>query len=109
MDLAQARERQQLADYLGRMLRQVAAAGAEVAAIPAFSPQLCADELEQLTPLRLVGLLDSIVAEVERRKLQRVAVFGARVTMETELFGRLRGTAEVVRLPSAQMVQVGEI
>jgi aspartate racemase len=42
-----------------------------------------------MTPLPLIDLLDVIVAEVERRKLRRIAIFGARVTMETKLFGRL--------------------
>jgi aspartate racemase len=109
MHLAQMRERHQLAEYLAGMLRQLAGAGADVAAIPAFAPQVCAEELEKLTPLPMVGLLDAIVAEVQRRKLQRLAIFGARVTMETELFGRLRGAAEVVPVPPAGMAQVGEV
>ena len=60
-----------------------------MAAIPAFSPQICAAELAELTPLPLVSLLDVIASETARRKLRRVAVFGARVTMETGLFGKL--------------------
>jgi aspartate racemase len=109
MDLAQARETQQLAEYLTGLLQQLAGGGAEVAAIPAVSPQVCAKELEEMTPLPLIGLLDAIVAEVERRRLQRVAIFGARVTMETELFGRLSGVAEVVSLPTKEMEQVGAV
>jgi aspartate racemase len=109
MDLAQARETHQLAEYLAGMLRQLAGAGANVATIPAFSPQVCADQLEKLTPLPLLGLLDAIVAEVERRKLQRVAILGARVTMETGLFGRLRGVTEVVQIPIMELEKVGEV
>ena len=73
-----------MADYLGGLLGQLAGAGAQVATIPAFSPQVCARELEAKTPLPLISLLDAILDEVARRKLARVAVFGARVTMETE-------------------------
>jgi aspartate racemase len=109
MDLAQARETHQLAEYLAGLLRQLAGAGADVATIPAFSPQVCAEELEKLTPLPLLGLLDAIVAEVERRKLERMAIFGARVTMETELFGRLRGVTEVVQIPVTEMEHLGEV
>jgi aspartate racemase len=109
MDLAQARETQKLAEYLAGLLRQLAGGGAEVATIPAFSPQVCADELGRLTPLPLIGLLDAIVAEAERRKLQRVAILGARVTMETGLFGSLRGVAEVVPLPLKDMELVGQV
>ncbi len=37
-----------------------------------------------------------MVAEVKRRRLARVGIFGARVTMETKLFGALDGHAEVI-------------
>lgn len=89
MSLAAARETQELATYLAGLLRQLAGGGAQIATIPAFSPQICARELAEMTPLPLISLLDAIVAEVELRKLRRVAIFGARVTMETRLFGTL--------------------
>lgn len=96
MNLANARETHQLANYLVGLLSQLAAGGAQLATIPAFSPQVCAEELSERTPLPLIGLLESIVEEVHVRNLSRVAVFGARVTMETGLFGRLQGVSEVV-------------
>lgn len=101
MSLAAARETRELAAYLTGLLLQLSRGGAQIAAIPAFSPQICAQELSQITPIPLIDLLDSIVAEVDRRKLQRLAIFGARVTMETQLFGRLENHAEVVS-PSTQ-------
>jgi aspartate racemase len=102
MTHAAAHERKLLATYLARLLRQLADGGAQIGTIPAFSPQICAQELAEITPLPLVSLLDVIVAEVERRKLQRVSMFGARVTMETNLFGRLQNV-EVVRPNSAEI------
>jgi aspartate racemase len=89
MSLAAARQTQELATYLTELLRQLAGGGAQSAIIPAFSPQICAQELAEMTPLPLISLLDAIVAEIELRKLQRIAIFGARITMETKLFGRL--------------------
>jgi len=109
MDFALAREAMRLAEYLGGKLHQLAAAGADFATIPAFSPQVCAEELQRLTPLPLLGLLDAIVAEVKEKGLRRVAIFGARVTMDTELFGRLREIAEVVSLSGAETQYVGEL
>ena len=91
-----ARNTKQLAEYLAGLLKQLALGGAEIATIPAFAPQICADELEAITPLPLISLLDSISAEVERRRLRRVALLGARVTMETQMFGRLRGTEVIM-------------
>jgi aspartate racemase len=89
MSKAAARETKELAEYLAGLLKQLALGGADIAAIPAFSPQVCAAELAELAPLPLVSLLDAISAVVEKKRLTRVALFGARVTMETQLFGRL--------------------
>jgi aspartate racemase len=89
MSTAAARRTEELARYLARLLKQLVLGGAEIAAIPAFSPQVCADELAALAPLPLVSLLDAISAAVEQKRFRRVALFGARVTMETQLFGRL--------------------
>ena len=89
----------QLAEYLAGLLKQLARGGAEIASIPAFSPQVCADELAAITPLPLISLLDSISAEVERRQLRRVALFGARVTMETQMFGKLAETEVIMPTP----------
>jgi aspartate racemase len=94
--LANARETHQLADYLVGLLRQLAGGGAQVATIPAFAPQVCAQQLEERTPLPLISLLDAITDEITRRKLARVAIFGARVTIETGLFGRLLKTTDVI-------------
>jgi len=108
MRLAQEREAQELAEYLTGLLQQLADAGAELATIPAFSPQICAAELARMTPLPLINLLDVIAAEAARRKLKRVAVIGARVTMETHLFGTLRG-CDVIRLSSEETNLVSTI
>ena len=99
MNHAAAREADQLAQYLAGLLGQLAGGGAEIASIPAFSPQVCENELAAITPLPLVSLLDAISAEVKRRGLRRVALFGARVTMETQMFGRLQDVDVVTARP----------
>jgi aspartate racemase len=105
---AAARNTKVLSQYLAGLLRQLALGGAEIASIPAFAPQVCAHELAAITPLPLVSLLDAIAAEVERRRWRRVALFGARVTMETQMFGRLDQT-EVVAPTRAEIDTIAEI
>jgi aspartate racemase len=100
MSQAAARQTMQLAEYLAGLLGQLARGGAEVASIPAFAPQICAAELAAITPLPLISLLDVIAGEVERRRFSRVALFGARVTMETQMFGGLRGTEVIMPRPN---------
>jgi aspartate racemase len=104
MGHATAREAHELAQYLAGLLDQLARGGAEIAAIPAFAPQVCAAELAAITPLPLVSLLDAILAEIKRRQLRRVALFGARVTMETQMFGRLQNIAIDVVTPRPEEV-----
>ena len=109
MDLSAARAKQELAEYLSALLGQLAAGGAQIGIIPAFSPQICATELAQLTPLPLISLLDAIEEELVGRRLHRVAVLGARLTMDTALFGRLQGLAEVVSLQPDELDRAGDI
>jgi aspartate racemase len=109
MGLANARESHQLADYLVEFLSQLAGGGAQVAIIPAFSPQVCAQELEERTPLPLISLLDAIHDEVARRKFGRVAVFGARVTIETGLFGCLQKMTDVITPRPEEVDQITSI
>jgi aspartate racemase len=104
MSKAAARETKELAEYLASLLEQLALGGAEIASIPAFSPQVCAAELAAIAPLPLISLLDAISGAVEKQRLRRVAIFGARVTMETHLFGRL-SDIEVV-MPSRDEVDL---
>lgn len=106
--LAQERKAQELAEYLVGLLQHLADGGAELAAIPAVSPQICAAELAQRSPLPLITLLDAIAADAARRKLQRVAVFGARVTMETGFFGALQG-CDVIGLSNEETNLVSDI
>jgi aspartate racemase len=108
MRRAAAREADQLAQYLAGFLGQLARGGAEIAAIPAFSTQVCANELAAITPLPLVSLLGAISDEVKRRRLRRVPLFGARVTMETQMFGRL-GDVEVVTPPPEETDEIAAI
>ncbi|KAA6464543.1 aspartate/glutamate racemase family protein [Acidobacteria bacterium AB60] len=109
LDLAAARAKQELAEYLADLLGQLARGGAQLGIIPAFAPQVCATELARLSPLPLVDLLDAIAGEVTLRHLHRVAIFGARVTMETALFGRLHGVAEVVDPQPEELSRIADL
>ena len=108
MRLAQERKSRELADYLCGLLQRLADGGAELATIPAFTPQICAAELAEMTPVPLINLLDVMAAETARRKLRRVAVLGGRVTMETGLFGMLTG-CDVVALSAEETDLVSSI
>jgi aspartate racemase len=108
MALAAARQTQELAEYLSSLLHQLAGGGAQIAIIPAFLPQICAQELAEITPIPLIDLLDAVVGEIDRRKIQRLSIFGARVTMETKLFGKLQNR-ELITPKAEEIDMVSQI
>jgi aspartate racemase len=93
-----------LAEYLNGYIRRMQAAGAEMAVIPAITPLFCAKELAASSALPIVSLLDPLNRELAARKARRVAIFGTRFVIESDLFGSLSGV-EVVR-PMPEEVDV---
>lgn len=78
-----------LAGYLSSYIHRLAAAGAQVAAISAVTPHVCAAQLVSQSPLPLVDIIDAVATELRRRNLTRIALFGTRFVIESNLFGRL--------------------
>ncbi len=80
-----------LADYLVGFIERLGRAGAASAAMPAVTPHICIGQIKQRTRLPLINIVDSIAAELQSRKLRRVALFGTVFTMEGSLWGQLQG------------------
>jgi aspartate racemase len=91
LDQAGRGNRQALADYLARLIERLARGGAEVAAISAITPHICIRELERISALPLVNVLDGIAAEIRSRGYGRVALFGTRSVVASRLFDMLEG------------------
>lgn len=103
LDHVRAGERVRLAQYLAELVGRVQAGGAQIAAVPAVAPHICAGELVRMSPLPLVNLLDAVNREIGSRGIRRVALFGTRFAMETRLFGQL-GAVELV-MPRPEEVE----
>jgi len=82
-------DRAGLARYLAGFVSSLAAGGAELSAIVAITPHICAAELTAISPLPLIDIVSEVAAEVQARRLRRVALFGTRFTVESRMFGRL--------------------
>ena len=91
-----------LARYLASLIGQLAAGGAEVAAIAATAPHICAPHLAPICPLPLIDLTEAVARAVRAAGLKRVALFGTRAAMASGLFGRLSGV-EIVALRPAEL------
>jgi aspartate racemase len=89
-------DRAGLAAYFARLIERLARGGAEIAAISAITPHICIRELEKITPLPLVNIIEVIGAEIRARGYRRVALFGTRFVVESRLFGMLEEIEVVV-------------
>ena len=101
----EAKDRAGLAGYLNGYIQRMQAAGAEMAVIPAITPLYCADELAAISPLPIVSLVDPLNRELAARNARRVAIFGTRFVIESNLFGVLRGV-EVAHLPADEVDRI---
>jgi aspartate racemase len=92
---AEAGDAKSMARYVAGLIAQLRAAGASFAALPAVTPHLCFSELQPISPLPLVNMLETVNEAVRSSGFRRVALFGTRFTVETAMFGALTN-AEVV-------------
>lgn len=97
-----------LADYLAGFVDELAKGGATLAAIPAITPHICRAELKARSSLPLVDMLDVTAELVRERKLSRVALFGTKFTIDSQLFGVLDGV-DVIQPSDAEIGEIHRI
>jgi aspartate racemase len=88
-----------LARYLAGLIANMAAGGADLTAIVAATPHICAPQLTAISPLPLIDMLAEVAAKVRARGLRRVALLGTRFTVETRMFGSLSDIEVVMPQP----------
>jgi aspartate racemase len=87
---------QQQAEVFAPLVRRLAAAGAEAAAVTSMGGHFCIRELEALSPLPLLNALPAVDAAIKERRLQSVGIIGTRMVMETRLYGAITSAAVMV-------------
>src|SRR5436305_13159165 len=87
--LAEAGKLDELARYLNGFIGATAAGGAEMAAIVAVTPHICAAQLLPLLRIPLIDMVSVVADEIRTRGLKRVALLGTRSTVQSRMFGRL--------------------
>jgi aspartate racemase len=84
---AQLQERWDIVeDSIVASLQRLAAAGAQVAVIPANTVHCCIDGIRQRAPLPVISMLDVVAAQCRQQGLRRVGVLGTRWTMQSHLY-----------------------
>lgn len=75
-----------LGAYLGSIANELFDGGADLVAVTAIAPHLAADEISREAHGPIINVLDFILPSLERSGIQRVAVFGNRTVIETNVF-----------------------
>ena len=78
-----------LATYLSGFLEQLKAAGATFGVLPALTPHICIHELQAMAPIPVMDLTLLVANHIKARQLSKVALFGTRYVVESNMFGRL--------------------
>ncbi len=94
-----AGDKPSLASYLAGLIAHLKAAGADFAVVPAVAPHIAIAELIELSPLPIVNLIAELRLEVKERGSPRVALFGTRYAIESQLFGQLTDIEVVTPQP----------
>lgn len=84
--MSAAGDREGLAAYLGAGIRNLVAAGAEVAALACNTGHMVFDELCEISPIPLVSIVEVTAEEAQRRGMKRVGLLGTAATMREDFF-----------------------
>lgn len=95
-----ATDRAGLGRYLGTLANNLFDAGAEIVAITAVAPHLAFKELTQTARGPVVNVLEAVSGGLRATSFQRVAVFGNRAVMESNVFGAITDDLVVKLEPS---------
>jgi len=90
------RDARKQADAFAPLLRRLAAAGADAAAVTSMGGHFCIRELEPMSPVPLLNALPEVDAAIGRRNLKTVGILGTRMVMETRMYGAIASAAVVV-------------
>lgn len=86
--LIRSDDRVGLATYLCSFITELKKAGAGTVALSAVMPHVCFRELQMLSPLPIIDIVDVLAQHLYRNDIYSIALLGTEVTMRTQLFGR---------------------
>ena len=91
------------ADVFLHLVRRLAAAGANAAAVTSMAGHFCVGEFVAISPVPIVNAIPEIDAAIGRRQLKTVGILGTRTVMETRLYGGI-SSASIV-LPQGEALE----
>jgi aspartate racemase len=84
-----------LRDYLLAEIDVLARGGVSVGLIAANTPHMVFDELRQRSPIELVSIVEATCDAARQRRLNRVALFGTKFTMQGRFYSDVFARAQI--------------
>ncbi len=78
-----------MADYLLEAIGKLARSGADFGVISANTPHIVFDDVAAKSPIPLISIVEATCAAAKARKLQRLALFGTRYTMQASFYPKV--------------------
>jgi aspartate racemase len=94
---------QKQAEIFLRLVRRLAAAGADAAAVTSMGGHFCIRELTALSPLPLLNAIPEVDAAIRQRKLKTIGILGTSLVMKTGLYGGI--TASRIVVPEGEALE----
>ncbi len=82
LDLIGANEYNAVAQYLSREIEKVAKAGADFAILASNTPHIVFQNIEKISPLPLISIVEATCQKAKQLGLKRVGLFGTKFTMQ---------------------------
>ena len=95
---------EQYIDYFARAIDNLAAAGAELAALTGNTPHIFFAELKARARIPLVSMLETTKKEILRQGYQKVALLGTSYTMQSDYYQKALAGAALVVPPLAEEI-----
>ena len=89
LDFMEAGDLAGMADYLLDGIDKLVRAGADFGLISANTPHIVFDDVASKSPIPLISIVEATCAAAKTRKLQRLALFGTRYTMQGKFYVNL--------------------
>jgi len=89
LDFMDAKNLTGMGDFLVGAIGKVARAGAEFGIICANTPHIVFDQLALKSPIPLISIVEATCAAAKTQKLNRLALFGTRYTMQANFYPKV--------------------
>jgi aspartate racemase len=88
-----------LTTFLVEGIEKLAQAGADFGLMAANTPHLVFDDVARQSPIPLISIVEATCAEVKKRGLKRLCLFGTRYTMQSDFYPKVFARENIELIP----------